>query len=270
MQWGEPPEPDPHSTLVMDSDETLRARMRHFPRRPGPVQHAFRAVAACTIRAWLDVYHRFNIVGRENLPGSGSFVMVANHTSHLDALCLLSALPLSRLHQAFPAAAADYFFGSLSRVALSVFVINAMPFDRSAHVRESLDRCRQLLSVPGNILILFPEGTRGTGGRLGRFRPGIGMLLAGSNIPVVPCHLSGTEQALPKGAWLPRPRRVRLTVGQPQVFEHWSQERDSIRQICDCLRQSVLELSGIKQQVDADPTTADESGLALAAGWGEH
>jgi 1-acyl-sn-glycerol-3-phosphate acyltransferase len=250
-------------------DEVIRNRMRQFPRKPGAVQHAFRTVAACAIRAWLNVYHRFEMVGRNNLPSAGSFVMVANHASHLDALCLLSALPLGRLHQAFPAAASDYFFQTLPRVALSVFIINAMPFDRAVDVRGSLKRCRQLLAVPGNILILFPEGTRGTGGRIGPFRPGIGKLLAQSEVPVVPCHLSGTQRALPKGAWLPRPRRIRLTIGTPQSFERCSQERGSIRSLCNSLRRGVLALGGIEEPAGAGHPGRDEPGLALATDWGD-
>jgi 1-acyl-sn-glycerol-3-phosphate acyltransferase len=241
--------------------------MRQFPRKPGPVQHAFRTVAACTIRAWLNVYHRVEMIGRDNLPSPGSFVMVANHASHLDALCLLSALPLGRLHQAFPAAASDYFFQSLPRVALSVFVINAMPFDRAADVRGTLDRCRALLAVPGNILSLFPEGTRGTGGRIGRFRPGIGRLLAQSDVPVVPCHLSGTDRALPKGAWLPRPCRIRLTIGTPQTFQQWTQERDSIRDLCCTLRRRVLSLGGIEERAAAHQPDPDEQ--MFSTEWGD-
>lgn len=258
------------SEPVVLSDRPLIERMRRFPREPGAVQRAVQAVAGCSIRAWLRLYHRFEIVGRENLPDERSFVMVANHASDLDALCLLSALPISRLRRAFPAAAADYFFESLPRVALSVFVINALPIDRGNHVRESLDRCRDLLSQRGNILILFPEGTRATGDQIGPFRRGVGMLLAGSNVPVVPCHLGGTHRALPKGTWLPRPRRVRLTIGAPISFAASDQDRGSIRTVCEELRRAVINL-GADNRCPADrhrlyPQTppADPDPLRLA------
>jgi 1-acyl-sn-glycerol-3-phosphate acyltransferase len=207
------------------------------------LQHAFRSVAAVTIRAWLRVYHRFQIVGLENLPSTGSFVMVANHSSHIDALCLLSALPLQRLHQAFPAAAADYFYENLPRRAVSALVVNALPFDRQIHARQSIALCRKLLALPGNILIVFPEGTRSATGEVGPFRPGIGLLLAGSQVPVVPCYLTGANHALPKGAWFPRTRSVQLTVGKPQSFEDYAQDKDSLRRLCVELRRSVLDLA---------------------------
>jgi 1-acyl-sn-glycerol-3-phosphate acyltransferase len=224
-------------------DRSVTGRPWEFPRRQPMLQHAFRSVAAVTIRAWLRLYHRFAITGLENLPLTGSFVMVANHSSHLDALCLLSALPLHRLHQAFPAAAADYFYENLPRRAVSALVVNALPFDRQIHARQSIALCRKLLAQPGNILIVFPEGTRSATGIVGAFRPGIGLLLAGSHVPVVPCYLSGANHALPKGAWLPRPRSVQLTLGKSRSFEDYSPNKDSLRQLCVELRRSVLDLA---------------------------
>src|SRR5262245_13140886 len=107
---------------------SLPDRLRDFPRRPDALIDGVRFVSALPIRAWLKVYHQFTIVGRENLPTGGSFVMVSNHSSHLDALCMLSALPLRRLNRAYPAAAEDYFFVSLPRVAAAAIFVNAMPF----------------------------------------------------------------------------------------------------------------------------------------------
>ena len=81
---------------------------------------ALRSAAHIALRTFLRTYNRFDVVGREHLPAAESFVMVCNHSSHFDALCLLSSLPLRRVHRAFPAAAADYFFSSLLRTAFSV------------------------------------------------------------------------------------------------------------------------------------------------------
>src|ERR1051326_3110940 len=189
-------------------DRTFVGRMADFPREPDMLAYGLRMLSAAAIRAYLGLYHRLSITGRHNLDVPGSFVLVANHASHLDTLCLLAALPLGRLHQAFPAAATDYFFVSHSRLAIAVLAVNALPFDRSRHVRHSIQRCRQLLSEPGNILILYPEGTRTTTGAMGAFKPGIGKLVAGLDVPVIPCFLQGAFKALPKGNWLPRPRKL--------------------------------------------------------------
>jgi 1-acyl-sn-glycerol-3-phosphate acyltransferase len=68
---------------------------------------------------------------------------------------------------------------------------------------------RRLLESPGNLLLLFPEGTRSTTGELGEFKPGIGVMLAGT-IPVVPRYIGGAFLALPKGSRFPRPRCIEL------------------------------------------------------------
>src|SRR5437762_7704270 len=169
-----------------DLDQTLAGRLRRFPREPDVLIFALRSFAALVVRGWLRLYHRLRIEGRENLPTGKSFVLVANHSSHLDTLCLLSALPLSKLHRAFPAAAHDYFFLSAPRLAIAAIVVNALPFCRQSHVRESLELCHELLGDAGNVLILFPEGTRTTTGQIGQFKSGIGALVAGTDVPVVP------------------------------------------------------------------------------------
>src|SRR5580693_10440539 len=142
-------------------------RLRQFPREPDMLVYGLRSLVALIIRGWLRIYHRFEIIGHENLRTNRSLVIVANHSSHLDTLCLLAALPLRKLHRAFPVAAADYFFQSVPRLALAAIVVNALPFARRKNIRQSLELCAQLLANPGNVLILFPEGTRTTTGQIG-------------------------------------------------------------------------------------------------------
>jgi len=229
---------------VLDLNDAPLARLARFPREPDILVSAFRAVAAVAIRAALRAYCRFDIVGRENLPtDESSFVMVANHASHIDAPCLLSALPLARLNRAYPAAAKDYFFRSPSTTALAATLINALPFDRAGGVRHSMAVCRELLRRDGNVLIVFPEGTRSTDGSIGPFRRGVGDLVAGTHVPVVPCYLDGAGAAWPKGAVLARPRRVRLVIGSPRTYNAYEPCKASARAIGDDLRRAVLALA---------------------------
>jgi 1-acyl-sn-glycerol-3-phosphate acyltransferase len=227
-----------------DIDQPLAQRLRRFPREPDITVYALRSLAALAFRGWLRIYHRLEITGQEHLPRDGSFVMVANHSSHLDTVCLLAALPLRRLHRAFPAAAEDYFFVSTPRLALAAVVVNALPFGRKAHIRQSLDLCRHLLANPGNILVLFPEGTRTTDGRIGDFKPGIGMLAAGTDLPILPCHLAGAFEAWPKGKLIPRPRRLRLRIGVPRNYAALPAGKESAEQISRELRDAVVRLGG--------------------------
>jgi 1-acyl-sn-glycerol-3-phosphate acyltransferase len=233
-----------HYDPAGDLDQTMIGRLRRFPREPDMLVYGLRSMAAFAIRRWLHLYHRLTITGREHLPHDRSFVMVANHASHLDTMCLLSALPYRKLHRAFPAAAKDYFFVHSPRMALAAVAVNAMPFERGGNPRHSLDSCRHLLEQPGNVLILFPEGTRSVTGEIGEFKPGIGLLVAGTNHPVLPCYLDGTHQAWPKGSWLPRPRKIALHIGPPRYFSGRSHAKDSVRQIGRDLREAVLSLAG--------------------------
>ena len=234
MTWQYEPAPD--------LDQPLAERLRRFPREPDLTIYGLRSLAALLTRGWLRLYHRLEIVGRENLPAQGSFVIVANHTSHLDTLCLLSALPLCKLHRAFPAAAQDYFFVTVPRLAVAAVVVNALPFGRQKHIRQSLELCRLLLSNPGNVLILFPEGTRTATGQMGAFKPGIGLLVAGTHLPVVPCHFTGGFAAWPKGKLIPRPRKLRLRIGPPRNYSALTPGREAAEQICADLHKAVAEL----------------------------
>jgi 1-acyl-sn-glycerol-3-phosphate acyltransferase len=227
-----------------DLDQNLIQRLRRFPREPDMLVYGLRSLAALTMRAWLRLYHRLEVRGRENLPSQSSYVLVANHGSHLDALCLLAALPLGKLHRAFPAAAADYFFESIPRIWVAAVFVNALPFSRQVHVRQSLSLCQQLLANPGNILIIFPEGTRSPTGRLGRFKPGIGALLAGQDIAVLPCYLDGAARAWSKGHLVPRPAKVRLRIGAPKNYAALPPGRESAGVIAGELEQAVRDLEG--------------------------
>jgi 1-acyl-sn-glycerol-3-phosphate acyltransferase len=147
------------------------------------------------------------------------------------------------LHQAFPAAARDYFFVSAPRTFAAAVFVNALPFERETSPRQSLAVCRGLLDNPGNVLVLFPEGSRSNTGQLAEFKPGIGMMLAGCDAPVFPCYIHGAHAAFPKGAWLPRPRAVSLTIGKPLRFADRPRGKESAVQIARNLHAAVAALA---------------------------
>ena len=228
--------------IAQDVERTPLERLRQFPREPDMLVYGLRSLGALIIRALLRVYNRFEIVGHENLRTNRSLVIVANHCSHLDTLCLLAALPLRKLHRAFPAAASDYFFQSVPRLWIAAVIVNALPFARQMRVRQSLSLCQQLLDNPGTILIIFPEGTRSTTGEVGEFKSGIGALLAGRDVPAVPCFIDGSFRAWPKGRRLPRPRKVRLIIGAPRNYRTRTADKVDVCAIASELRDAVNEL----------------------------
>jgi 1-acyl-sn-glycerol-3-phosphate acyltransferase len=230
------------SASVREVDQASIDRLRQFPREPDMLVYGLRSLGAMIIRKLLHIYNHFEIIGQQNLRTNRSLVIVANHCSHIDTLCLLAALPLRKLHRAFPAAASDYFFQSIPRVWVAAILVNALPFARRARVRQSLSLCRELLAHAGSILIIFPEGTRSTTGEVGEFKSGIGALVAGRDVAVAPCFIDGSFQAWPKGKRFPRPRKIRLVVGTPRNYRDRGTDKIEIGAIAAELRHAVSEL----------------------------
>ncbi|CAN5588404.1 lysophospholipid acyltransferase family protein [soil metagenome] len=198
-----------------------------------------RSVSSLVVRGYLSTYHRLEIVGRGRLPARGPFMMVSNHSSHLDAICLRAALPRQQLAASFTAVAEDYFMASAFRRMAAKIFANAVPFSRDVRVRGGMRRCLSLLSGDNAVLIFFPEGTRTTTGAMSAFRPGIGALLAGSSLPVVPCAIVGAFEAWPKGQRIARPRAIRVTIGQPRTYAAFPRNHQSHRAVSDDLRSAV-------------------------------
>ena len=215
----------------------------------GAAIFALQSVLALLIRISLRIYVRFEIIGQQNLRTNRSLVIVANHCSHLDTVCLLAALPLHKLRCAFAAAASDYFFQSVPRTWVAALVCNAFPFQRHIRARNSLSLCAELLDEPGTILIIFPEGTRSTTGEMRPFKSGIGALVAGRDLNVVPCHLRGSFRVWPKGTRLPRPGKVQLVVGEPRNYRIRGNSRSEMAAIARELEEAVIRL-GAKDETD--------------------
>ena len=197
---------------------------------------------------YLRVFHRLRIEGREHLPPEPPFVMVANHASHLDALVLSVALPPRLAANAYALAAGDTFFTSNAKAAFAAYAINALPVWRNKTSARDLTGLRQRLHEDRAVLILFPEGTRTRTGAMGRFKPGIGALVAGTPVPVVPCYLEGAFAAWPPTRRLPLPGRLRLVIGKPLAFRDPAQNRAELNAVSAQCEQAVLAL--------ADPVTS--------------
>jgi len=223
--------------------ERLREQLKQFPRQKDMAFSLLRLLWQSMVRGFVKSYHRLSVSGKEHLPGKEqSFIVVANHTSHLDVLCLSSALPLKKIGKTYAVAAKDYFFSSFWSALFSSICINALPFDRHKSAREGLSYCADALKKKNQTLLLFPEGTRSLSGEIRPFKPGIGYLLAGSSIPVVPAYIEGAYRAWPKGRYLPLPRKVRIHFSKPVTFSHVERNKEGFARIAKELEETVQKI----------------------------
>ena len=163
---------------------------------------------------WTSVFRLvlpLRVSGAEHVPLSGALILASNHRSGLDPFVLAKACPR------WP-----HFLAKeeLFRIPLFSYIIRqwgAIPIDRDAADLGSARAALQVLRA-GEVLAIFPEGTRSLTGELGEFRPGTINLALKRRVPVVPAAVVGTEAVLPKGARLPRPSVVRVAFGRPLRF----------------------------------------------------
>lgn len=170
---------------------------------------------AFIVRPIVFVVLGLNLRGKQNLPQQGPAVIAANHNSHLDTMVLMSLYPLSKLHQVRPVAAADYFLTNrfLSWFALSC--IGIIPINRTGRQRkkELFAGCHAALDN-GEVLILFPEGSRGNPEEMSDIKRGIYHIVNDrTDTRVTPVMLHGLGRALPRGEALLVPFNCDVIIG---------------------------------------------------------
>ena len=149
-------------------------------------------------------------------------IYFANHTSHLDTLILWSALPPALRANTHPVAARDYWDKTPLRRLIAHKGLDAVLIERSGSLGREGDPLAEarLKNEAGHSLILFPEGTRGTGVLPAAFRAGLYNLARDCpNAELVPVYLANPARALPKGALLPAPITCTALLGAPIKLE---------------------------------------------------
>jgi 1-acyl-sn-glycerol-3-phosphate acyltransferase len=231
-------------------------RFRSFARESGLVQTGLHQLWWNLVRGYLSFGHRLKIIGGQHIPAEPPFLLVANHASHLDALVLAAPLPWRLRDRIFPIAAGDVFFETPAIAAFAAGMLNALPMWRKKCGPHALQQLRQRLLDEPCAYILFPEGARSRDGGLLPFKPGLGMLVAGTPAPVVPCHLDGTFKALrPETRWPRIGERITLRVGEPLLFHAVANNREGWEEIARLTRRAVEDLAGKDRTIGSSPAT---------------
>ncbi len=166
---------------------------------------------------WLGL----NIRHRNRLPIAGPAIIAGNHNSHLDTLTLLSLFPLSVIPKVRPVAAADYFMkpGFMGWFSLNVVGIIPIVRQRKHPDDDPLEECYRALER-GEILIIFPEGTRGEPERMQQLKSGVAILAAKfPEVPLAPVYMHGLGKSLPKGSTIPIPFFVDVYIGRSMTWK---------------------------------------------------
>jgi 1-acyl-sn-glycerol-3-phosphate acyltransferase len=186
---------------------------------------------------------------RERLPTSGPAILVANHNSHLDTLVLMSLFPLSKVQHLRPVANEEYFLKQNSYLAwFARHILHIIPVsteagscrDNSCNHRNFFKNCADAIAQ-NQILILYPEGTRGTPESLGEFKSGIAHLAKQHpHVPIVPIFLDGLGKALPKGDFLIVPLLCSIYIGEAMYWN--GQKQIFLQQLTERIQALSVEV----------------------------
>lgn len=195
----------------------------------------------------LRALYRPWITGMENVPKEGAAILAGNHVSFFDSIFL--PLMLDR-HVTFLAKSEYFTAKGLRGWAMRLFFAGTgqLPIDRSGGKasEDSLNTGLRVLAS-GELLGIYPEGTRSPDHKLYRGRTGIARMLLEARVPVIPVAMVGTQELMPAGAKLPRIRRIGVVIGEPLDFSRFAGlegDRYILRAVTDAIQYTLWELSG--------------------------
>ena len=190
--------------------------------------------------------YRIRVEGTENIPEDGCGIIAANHVSFLDSFFIPLVVKRRRMTYL---AKADYFKSWKTRWFFKGVGQISCEREGGKKSQQSLEIALEVLAE-GNLLGIYPEGTRSPDGHLHRARTGVARLALASGAVVVPCGVFGTEEVMPKNAKIPRLTgrpTVVVRFGRPLDFSRYAgQERDRyvLRSISDEIMFEIMQLSG--------------------------
>ncbi|MBM7701705.1 lysophospholipid acyltransferase family protein [Metabacillus iocasae] len=182
--------------------------------------------ARSVVKGVLKPVYRIEAIGTENIPKEGGVILCSNHIDNLDppAVGITCPRPISFM------AKEELFHAPILKNILPG--LQAFPVKRGMGDREALRRGIALLKQ-GNVLGLFPEGTRSKDGKLGKGLAGVGFFALRSEAAVIPCAIIGPYKMFQK---------VKVVYGLPMNMEDFRERRASADEVTEAIMREIAEL----------------------------
>ncbi len=180
---------------------------------PAPVKNLIKGGLSFLQKGFYERVMEMEVEGKQHIPWDRPTIIAANHASHLDMGLIKMSLG-GYGKDIVALAAKDYFFeGKWRRTYFENFT-NLRPLDRGDNPREAMREASALLSS-GTTVLIFPEGTRTKNGEMSAFRPAVAWLALKHDTDILPLYVDGTYRSMPRGAFVPKNRRVAVRIGEP-------------------------------------------------------
>lgn len=194
-------------------------------------------------------YTRTRVIGKENIPRDGAFLLAPIHRSNIDTP-LAAAVTRRRLR----------FMGKdslwkLRPIGWIISALGAFPVTRGSADREALKRCIMVLEA-GEPLVLFPEGTRQTGPKVMPLFDGAAYVAVKAGVPIIPVGIGGSEGVMPKGSKMIYPKKCVVIVGKPIVAERDAEgrvPRSAVKDVTQRLSDELQNLFDEAQEIAGTP-----------------
>ncbi|KFA92636.1 AMP-binding protein [Archangium violaceum] len=254
------------------SRETEKAEEVEIP-VPEPIVTVGRQLVRLGQQAIFGGLFDVKVTGKPFIPMNRNFLVIANHTSHLD-MGLVKVVLGDQGQRLTTLAARDYFFDTPLKRAYFENFTDLIPMDRHGSLRESLRLAGSALRQGFNLLI-FPEGTRSVTGELLEFKPTLGYLALTYGVDVLPIYLKGAFEALPKGRMLPKSRELEAHIGPALTYEmlraktQGMARSESYRYATRLAEDSIQALAAGRALSFDESATVEDQRRALSSGGSE-
>ena len=190
------------------------------------------------------IFCRLKVMGKENLPKYGPYILCCNHSSYLDAFVLLSGLSNQTALETYFVGLKEIFDHPALR--WSIRFARVIPIDPTTELVRAMQAASFVLRR-NKILCIFPEGQRSIDGEIKRFKKGIGIIAKELDAIIIPVAIEGAYQAWPRTATFPKSFPIEIIFGKPVhyrdlVTSEVSGADDEYKLIADKLREEVIAL----------------------------